>query len=64
MLRALGLFDPFMRELVEMPYLLTDPFIMDDTALSELLGGIRKTSYEEGVKKTLAELRGHKQRAA
>ena len=63
-LRALGLFDPFMRELVEMHYLLTEPVIMDDAALSELLGGTRKTSYEEGVKRTLAALRGHEQRAA
>lgn len=54
MLRALGLFDPFMRELVEMHYLLTTPVIMDDAALHELLGDVRKTSYEEGIRQTLA----------
>ena len=57
MLRAMGLFNPFMREMVEMHYLLTEPVIMDDSALHELLGGIRKTSYEEGIKQTLAAMR-------
>lgn len=64
MLRALGLFDPFMRELVEMHYLLTEPVILDDTALSGLLGGIRKTSYEEGISRTLAALPEGTRRAA
>lgn len=57
MLRAMGLFDPFMRELVEMHYLLTTPVIMDDTALRELLGDVRKTPYEEGIRQTLAAMR-------
>jgi nucleoside-diphosphate-sugar epimerase len=29
---------------------------MDDSALRELLGWIRKTSYEEGVRQTLAAM--------
>ena len=53
MLRAAGLFDPMMREMVEMHYLLTDPVLMDDSALSELLGGLTKTPYEEGVRRSL-----------
>jgi nucleoside-diphosphate-sugar epimerase len=57
MLRVIGLFNPFMREMVEMHYLLTKPLIMDDSALRDLLGGIRKTSYEDGVKQTLAALK-------
>ncbi len=57
MLRAIGLFDPFMREMVEMHYLLTTPVIMDDSALRELLGEIKKTSYVEGVQQTLAAMR-------
>ncbi len=40
MLRLFGLFNPVMREMVEMHYLLTTPVIMDDSALSELLGGL------------------------
>ncbi|MBA2592089.1 MAG: NAD-dependent epimerase/dehydratase family protein [Pseudomonadota bacterium] len=54
MLRLLGLFDPFLREFVEMHYLLTDPLIVDDSALQQLLGTISKTSYGEGVRQSLA----------
>ena len=53
-LRILGLFNPFMREMVEMHYLLTDPVIMDDGALQSLIGPVRKTSYAEGIRRTLA----------
>jgi nucleoside-diphosphate-sugar epimerase len=53
MLRMLGMFNPFMRELVEMHYLLTTPVLMDDTALQRLLGTARKTLYTEGIRKTL-----------
>jgi nucleoside-diphosphate-sugar epimerase len=54
MLRVLGLFDPFLRELVEMHYLLTDPLIVDDSGLQRLLGTIPKTPYSEGVRQSLA----------
>ena len=53
MLRLIGLFKPFMRELVEMHYLQTTPVLMDDAALHHLLGDIHKTSYTEGMKATL-----------
>ena len=53
MLRLIGLFNPFMREMVEMHYLMTDPLIMDDSALQRLIGPIRKTSYVEGIRQTL-----------
>lgn len=56
-LRMLGLFDPLMREMVEMHYLLTEPVILDDSALQELIGPIRKTPYPEGVRQTLAAAR-------
>ncbi|RKH66248.1 NAD-dependent epimerase/dehydratase family protein [Corallococcus aberystwythensis] len=57
MVRLAGLFDPFMRELVEMYYLLTNPVLMDDSALRGLLGTVHKTPYAEGVRQTLAALR-------
>ena len=57
LLRLIGLFKPFVREMVEMHYLLTDPVLMDDTALHQLLGPIRKTPYAEGVRQCLAALR-------
>ena len=64
MLRLIGLFKPMVREMVEMHYLLTDPLIMDDTALQQLIGPIRKTSYAEGVRRTLAALESKRSRGA
>ncbi len=52
-LRLLGLFNPLMRELVEMNYLMTDPLIVDDTALAKLLGPLEKTSYRDGVARSM-----------
>ena len=57
MLRILGWFNPMLREMVEMHYLLTDPVLMDDSALAALIGPIRKTPYPEGVRQTLDALR-------
>lgn len=54
MLRVIGLFKPFLREFVEMHYLMTEPVILDDSALRRLIGPIAKTSYTEGVRQTLA----------
>jgi nucleoside-diphosphate-sugar epimerase len=52
-LRLMGLFNPLMREMVEMNYLFQTPVIMDDSAIHELLGNIHKTSYEDGIRETL-----------
>ena len=54
MLRLIGSFVPIMREMVEMNYLITEPLIMDDSALQRLIGPLRKTSYAEGIRQTLA----------
>jgi len=56
-LRLVGLFNSFIRELVEMHYLVTDPVILDDTALQNLLGPIHKTPYSEGIRKTFEAYR-------
>jgi len=56
-LRLMGLFNPLLRELVEMSYLHTTPVVLDDSALHRLLGPVRKTSYEEGIRKTLEAMR-------
>ena len=53
MLRVLGLYNPLMRELVEMHYLMTAPVLTDDSALRNLLGNVKKTSYDEGIRLTL-----------
>ena len=52
-LRLLGLFNRVLRELVEIHYLLTDPVLMSDRALETLLGPLERTSYVEGVRRTL-----------
>ena len=52
-----GLFSPMMREMVEMNYLFETPVIMDDSAIHALLGEIRKTLYEEGIRETLRLMR-------
>ena len=49
-LRLMGLFNPLMREMVEMNYLQTNPVVLDDTALRGLLGEIKKTPYEDGIR--------------
>jgi len=54
MLRLMGLFTPMLREMVEMHYLLTEPVLMDDSALERLVGPLKKTSYEEGIQQTLS----------
>ena len=52
-LRVLGLFNPMMREMVEMHYLQTDPVLMNDSRLEKLLGGLKRTSYDQGIRLTL-----------
>jgi nucleoside-diphosphate-sugar epimerase len=61
MLRVLGLFNPLLREMVEMHYLFTTPVLMDDSALRGLLGTIQKTPYDDGLRLSLeaARSRGH-----
>jgi nucleoside-diphosphate-sugar epimerase len=54
MLQLIGLFNPMMREIAEMHYLFTQPLFLDDSALTKRLGPLNKTSYEEGVRATLA----------
>jgi nucleoside-diphosphate-sugar epimerase len=56
MVRLLGLGNPFMRELVEMHYLLTNPVLMDDSPRRELLGTVHKTPYDEGIRRILREM--------
>lgn len=57
LLRLIGLFKPMLREIVEMHYLLTEPVILDDSALQRLIGPVAKTPYAEGIRQTLAALR-------
>ncbi len=58
MLRMLGLFNPLMRELVEMQYLMETPVFLDDARLEGKLGPIRRTPYANAITATIAWLRG------
>jgi nucleoside-diphosphate-sugar epimerase len=51
MLRLGGLFDPLLRELLEMHYLATTPVILDDSKLQRFLA-VHKTPYSEGIRTT------------
>ena len=64
MLRLLGLGNPLLREVVEMYYLFETAVIMDDTAIHELLGDVHKTSYEEGIRRTLKAMQSEHATAA
>ena len=57
-LQLIGLFDPVMKGLAEMNYLVTDPVMLDDRALAGLIGPLVKTSYDDGIARTLAALGG------
>ena len=54
MLRVMGLFNPLMRELVELHYLGETPVILDDWKLNQHLGGLKKTTYEAGIREMVA----------
>ncbi len=56
-LRLVGIFNPIVRELVEMHYLQTSPVLMDDAGLRGLLEQLPRTSYAEGVRMTIEALR-------
>lgn len=53
LVRVLGLFMPLMRELGEVMYLQETPVLLDDAKLRALLPGLHKTSYDEGVRRTV-----------
>jgi nucleoside-diphosphate-sugar epimerase len=56
MLRLLGLFNPLLREVVEMHYLWTTPVKLDDSRLRQLLPNLHKTPYAEGVRRTIESM--------
>ena len=56
LLRALGLANPTVRELIEMQYQFAEPFIVDSTRIADRLG-LRATPADEAVAATLASYR-------
>lgn len=55
---VLGLFNRMLREMVEMHYLVTEPVILDDSALEGLIGPLVRTPYAQGVAQSLAAVSG------
>lgn len=60
MLRVVGLFDPLMREMVEMQYLQAKPVILSDAKARSLLGALPETPLKTGISATLDSLRAAK----
>lgn len=54
MIRLLGIFQLLMREMVEMMYLNREPVILSGEKYENNIGEIPRTSYEQGLKETLA----------
>jgi nucleoside-diphosphate-sugar epimerase len=61
MLQLLGIFNPLMRELVEMHYLFTEPVVLDDSLLRTVLPNMRKTPYQAGIAATVHALRASRE---
>ena len=57
LLKIIGWFNPLFRELPEMLYLQETPVILDDSKLTRKLGELHKTSYDEGIKRTISWMR-------
>lgn len=52
-IRFLGLFNPMMREVVEMFYLNEEPVILSGEKYEQQIGQLPKTSYEDGLRQTI-----------
>jgi nucleoside-diphosphate-sugar epimerase len=53
MLKLIGIFNPEIREVVEMLYLQETPVILDDSKLLGRFPKTQKTSYDDGIRRTL-----------
>jgi len=57
MLKMAGVLSPTLKEVADMLYLQETPVILDDSKLAAKLGGLPKTSYDEGIRRTLEWMR-------
>ena len=58
LLKIMGWFSPLMRELPEMLYLVETPLILDDSKLLAKFPNTHKTPYDEGIRRTIAWIKG------
>ncbi|MFC4618920.1 SDR family NAD(P)-dependent oxidoreductase [Camelliibacillus cellulosilyticus] len=56
-IRLIGLFDPFMREVVEIMYLTKEGFVLSGEKYEERIGKIPVTPFRDGLEETLRHLR-------
>jgi nucleoside-diphosphate-sugar epimerase len=56
-LKVMGWFNPLYRELIEMLYLEETPVILDDSKLLARFPNVKKTTYDEGIRRTLERMR-------
>jgi nucleoside-diphosphate-sugar epimerase len=57
MIQFLGLFHPFMREVVEMFYLTEEPVVLDGSKYEKEIGPLPRTPYKEGLLQTIEWMR-------
>lgn len=53
MIRFVGFFNPYMREVAEMMYLTENPVVLSGAKYEERIGALPRTSYEEGLRETI-----------
>ena len=58
MMRVLGLFNPTLREIVEMMYEFTQPFVMDSRKFTQAFG-MQATPLRQQIQETLAWVKAH-----
>lgn len=56
MIKGLGIFNPFMKEFVEMMYLNETPVILDGSKYESRIGKVPMTPYNIGIKETLMDM--------
>ena len=59
MIQFLGIFNAQMREAVEMYYLNEDPVVLNGEKYENLIGPLPRTSYREGLQKTMEYMKKH-----
>lgn len=63
-LRALGLFRPFMREVIELSYLWFTPHALDGSKFEAFVGGFEATPKRRAIAEAVRELKAEKEKAA
>ncbi|QKI82909.1 NAD-dependent epimerase/dehydratase family protein [Kroppenstedtia eburnea] len=59
-IRCIGLFDPLMREIVEIMYLTEEGFVLSGEKYEKRIGPIPATPFRKGLEETLGNLMHHK----